>query len=259
MLIWGCQAPTTDKTEEMDTPDQQAEKLKWPEQLQASLDAHGGIATWNKQQTLKYTIGINDQKELQIIDLPTRKVRIEHPEYTIGYDGREVWVAPNKMAYREGKSSARFYHNLNFYFFAIPFVLTDPGIQYELLPSDSINGVNYDRLKISFEEGVGDAPDDYYICYFDQKTHQLTWLMYTVTYYSGEKNERFSLIKYENWDQVDGLLVPQKIIGYRWKNGQLGEQRYEKTFEEIRFSTKAESAQTYEMPGLAEIDSLILH
>ena len=204
-------------------------------------------------------MAIRDNKETHITDLKSRKALIWNDQYKIGFDGKEVWVAPNKMAYGEGKRSARFYHNLNFYFFAIPFVLADPGINYGVLPQDTIMGKMYDVLKIAYQDGVGDAPEDYYITYSDPDSHQLEWLLYTVTYYSGEKSDRFNCINYAEWKEVSGLVVPTKMIGYRYSDGQVGEKRYEKLFSDISFSKATLDQNQFEMPDVAEIDSLIQH
>ena len=103
-----------------------------PEQLMKGLEAHGGLEMWQRKKTMEFSIPKGDDYELHQIDLPSRKVRISHPDYTIGYDGSEVWITPDRESF--GRTSPRFYHNLIFYFFACPYVLADPGINYEVLP-----------------------------------------------------------------------------------------------------------------------------
>lgn len=230
-----------------------------PPLLAKALSTHGGLENWQKMNTLQYTLIIDGQPEKTSVDLNSRQTLLAHPDYQIGFDGKDVWVAPNKMAYREGKRSARFYHNLNFYFFAIPFVLADPGINYEVLDTASIAGETYDLLKISYDPGTGDAPDDYYICYFDRETHQLEWLRYTVTYYSGKPSDRYNMLKYDTWQLVSGLLVPEKLIGYTYENGSIGDPRYEKVFQDVSFTTTSLNPNIFLRPAASEIDSLIVN
>jgi len=226
-----------------------------PAPMLKGLEAHGGLDAWSKMKTMEFSFPKGEATELHQVDLPSRKVRISHPDYTIGYDGQEVWVTPNKEAL--GSMSARFYHNLIFYFYAIPYVLADPGVNYEVLPDRTVNGKVLDAIKISFNDGVGDAPDDYYIAHFDKETHEFYFLLYTVTYFSGETNENFSAIVYDNWVEQNGLKVPQSMKGFKFAADTLGEQRYERIFDDIRLTDIALEDVLFEMPDGAVIDSLI--
>lgn len=224
-----------------------------PEQLKTSLKAHGGLDQWNKMNTLQYTIERNDKPEQHLIDLKSRKVLLSHEEYKLGFDGKEVWVSPTLEAF--GKGSPRFYHNLIFYFYAIPFVLADPGVNYETLPQKEIEGQTYNVLKISYNEGIGDAPDDYYIAHFNTDTHLMEWLLYTVTYYSGEKSEKYNALKYD-WQELNGLMIPSKLTGYKYENGQITDFRYSRLFNEVSISQEKTNAAIFAMPKGAAIDPL---
>ena len=248
-FIFACQPQSPETPDEPTTP-----TANLPEALSAALEAHGGLEQWQSMRTLEYEIERADSIEHHLIDLQNRKVLLSHPNYKLGFDGQEVWVSPNKAAF--GKGSARFYHNLVFYFHAMPFVLADPGINYEVLPQKEIEGRLYNAVKISYNEGVGDAPDDYYIAHFDAETNQMRWLLYTVTYYSGEANERFNALLYDEWVEVNGLLVPKVNKGYKYADGQIGEMRYERVFNNIKLSIEAPDQSLFEMPENAAIDSL---
>lgn len=232
-------------------------KAKLPKALLAGIEAHGGLERWNEMQTWAYTIPRNDKPERHFIDLKTRKVHLSHPDYKLGFDGQEVWVTPDKAAF--GKGSPRFYHNLIWYFHAFPYVMTDPGINYEVLPAKEINGKAYDAIKISYNAGVGDAPDDYYIAHFDPDTHRMYLLLYTVTYFQGKPGDKFNAIIFDDWKDVNGLLVPNSFKGFKYADGELGEQRYERVFEDIELTTTPADQAQFEMPAGSEIDSLIQH
>lgn len=228
---------------------------KIPAVMMKGLEAHGGLEAWSKMNTMEFSFPKGEAKELHQVDLPSRKVRISHPDYTVGFDGQEVWVTPSIEA--SGMKSPRFYHNLIFYFYAIPYVLADPGINYEVLPDRVVNGKTLDAIKISFNDGVGDAPEDYYIAHFDKETHEFYFLLYTVTYFSGETNENFGAIVYDNWKEVNGLKVPQSMKGFKFAADTLGAQRYERIFDDIKLSVDAIDPSLFEMPEGAMIDSLI--
>lgn len=257
-FLWTCQSTsTTENTENKPTAVEEntTPKIKLPEALQKGLTAHGGLERWQSMNSLQFAITRNEKKETHLTHLKNRKARISHEDYTIGFDGKEVWVSPNKAAF--GKGSARFYHNLRFYFFGLPFLLADPGINYEVLLPVEMNGKTYDAVKVSYNDGVGDAPDDYYIAHFDRETHIMDWILYTVTYYKGEPNENFNALFYE-WEKVNGLLLPKVVRGYKYADGELGEQRYETPFFDIEVREEAPDTGLFEMPEEAEIDSLLV-
>ena len=220
-VLVGCQAPETGQTTSADTLDNQVPPL--PPEFQQVLEAHGGLSRWQEQQRLEYDIyRENELVDHQLIALRTRKVLLSNDTYKIGYDGTDYWVSPDTAAF---DGDVRFYHNLQFYFMALPFLFADPGIRYEALEPRDFQGNAYDVLRITFEPGVGDASDDEYIAYFDQDSHQLTLLLYTVTYFSGEPGQDYNARWYQEWQAVNQLLLPKKVVGYQWNNGALGEER----------------------------------
>lgn len=227
-------------------------KPKWPEVFSKGLAAHGGIEKWNEYNTLSYELA-NPNKQDQLIDLKTRKVRITDSLYVLGFDGEEVWVSPDLAAF--GTRSPRFYHNLYFYFFAMPFALADPGINYEDIGEQVINDITYRGVKVFYNQGVGDSPEDFYIAHFGLDSGLLEVLLYTVTYYSKESHEKYNALIYE-WQEVDGLQVTQSIKGYKYDSGQLGELRYEAMFNKVTFSKEIPSNDLFSIPNNSEIDSL---
>ena len=258
LLIISCSPPNTEDSKQTDLKATEPKK-EYPNVLTQALEAHGGLDQWKSYGSLKYdavsTLG-GEKTEHQSIDLYSRKVLIESDNYKLGMDGENVWVAPNKEAF--GEMSPRFYHNLLFYFFSIPFVFTDPGIQYEELGIKTLDSVNYNALKISYQGGVGDASNDEYIGLFDQKTHQLKLLLYTVTYFSGEKHDNYNALKYD-WQKANGLLVPSAITGYKYQADTLGDIRYMTEFKNVSFRHEDFADEMFKMPESAEIDSLIQH
>ena len=252
LLFISCGAGESTKAEKV-----QEVKIIYPDAFSQGIEAHGGFEAWNNSKSLQFSFVKNALKETHTLDLDNRKVNITHPEWTLGFDGEEVWVSPNKEAY--GKGSARFYHNLYYYFFCMPFILSDPGITYETLAQDSLNGRLYTPVKVSFGENVGDAPDDVYIAYFDSETNIMGALLYTVTYYSGTASERYNCLIYDNWTEVNGLKVPGSMKGYKYADGKLGELRYDLQFENITVSNKIADQSIFERPAESEIDSLIQH
>jgi len=224
----------------------------YPTILQNALEAHGGLDRWESFERLEYDLYRGeDLVDHQLIALKTRKVLLSNDQYTIGFDGQEVWVSPDTSAY-PGRS-ARFYHNLQFYFFALPFVLADPGIQYEELEPRAFQDKMYDVLRITYQPEVGDAADDEYIAYFDQETHQMHLLLYTVTYFSQSPGDRYSARVYEEWQTVNGLKVPLEVVSYRWANDSLGDQRGVTEYRNVTLDEIPPDQSMFLMPNEATV------
>jgi hypothetical protein len=197
------------------------------EQIAKIFKAHRGFNQWAEMKTLKFS----KDGEHHWIDLNSRKVLVEGQKRTIGFDGKNVWVVPDSLT-----NGARFYHNLYFYFYAMPFVLGDPGIHYEDVGNKQLFGMNLHGIKISYGDGVGDSPKDNYILYYNEESSTMKALMYTVTFRSQESSDKFSLIKYDTWQDVNGVLLPEKIQWYNFKNDSIGEMRNEVLFTNVSLS-----------------------
>lgn len=228
-----------------------------PQLLKSVLEAHGGLSNWEAMQSMNFEIEREGGMENHLINLKNRHTLIQNGEkYKVGFDGSEVWVYPNKAAF--GKGSARFYHNLRFYFIAMPFIVADPGINYEVLSGIELNGKAYEVLQVTYNDGVGDAPKDEYLLYIDPESYGMEWLLYTVTYYSDKPDEKYNALHYTDWEETpEGLLMPKTMVGYTYDNGKIGDKRYERSIEHLTFSTEPPHPNMFERPNRSEIDSLI--
>ncbi|MEM9325754.1 MAG: hypothetical protein AAGA85_08865 [Bacteroidota bacterium] len=225
----------------------------YPEVLAKAFEVHGGIDNWSQMQTLAYDIVKESGNERQLIDLPNRKVHLSTDNWTVGFDGQDVWVMPDSAAV--GRMNARFYHNLVFYFFALPYLAADPGVNYEDLGKATVNGTDYDRILMTFDGGVGDAPDDKYILYFDGEG-VLGLINYSVTYFDTSRADQFNAIAYQDWTSFNGVLLPKTMVGYRWQGDSLGEERYTRRFDNIELSAEPTDPALFTKPDGAYVSPL---
>jgi hypothetical protein len=181
----------------------------FPMELGKVFQKHGGINIWRKAQILSFNKG----EEIHTADLRSRKTVINTPKYSLGFDGKEVWLSEDKKGIFKGNPA--FYYNLYFYFYAMPFVLADDGIIYEKVDDLVFKGVKYPGYKISYKENIGTSPDDNYIVYYSSETYQMEWLAYTVTFSSKKPNNLFHMIRYNKWEVVSGLVFPKEITWYK--------------------------------------------
>lgn len=213
------------------------------------FEAHGGYEQWSKMKALSYTKG----EESTVTNLQNRMIRVESPTQVIGFDGTQVWVTPDTV----DASRARFYHNLYFYFYAMPFVVGDPGAFYEEVEPRTLDGKTYKGIRVSYGEGVGDAPDDNYIVWFDPETYRMDWLMYTVTYRSGEPSDKFSLIKYSEWKTFNGIVLPTSLQWFQYDGETVSDPRGDAiTFENIQLTMDEPMDSLFVMPEGAQIAPL---
>lgn len=221
----------------------------YPPSLYSVLEAHGGIEKWNQYHTLSFALG----DQTHTVDLKTRELKIEAPNFSIGNDDGNVWLKQDST-YFEG--SPRFYHNLMFYFHTMPFVFADDGINYEEVPDKKIKGMTYEGIKMTFDENVGDAPKDEYILYYDPETYKMEWLAYFATYFSQKKSDSFNLIHYKKWKKTDGFLLPAELQWYEYENGEAGNTSGDaRIFTNTHVSKHKMDKAFFDVPEDAVIDS----
>ncbi len=217
VLFLGCQnkseKPDLSKTAEVAIKPVSIDFSQYPEPLQKVFEAHGGLDRWKSMQTITFTMGT----ETHTSDLNSRDIKVENPDYTLGSENGNIWIVRDSPIMSPQR--AKFYHNLMFYFYAMPFLLADDGIIYSEADPLNKDGISYPAIKIGYEQNVGDSPDDEYILYYHPETYQMTWLAYTVTFGKNEKSDDFHYIKYDNWQKVNGLLLPKTLDWYNVENG----------------------------------------
>ena len=223
----------------------------YPENITKVFDAHGGLDNWNAMKSLEFTMKKPNGDEITTTDLKNRKSLIEMPKHTIGFNGEAVWLKNKDTATYKG--NPRFYYNLMFYFYAMPFVLADDGIMYEDVAALEFEGKSYPGIKISYQSGVGESPEDEYILYYDPDTHKMEWLGYTVTYFSKEKSIEFHFIRYSGWQSIEGFILPETLTWFKYENNQPTEKRNDLLFTDIKISKENPNVNLFEAPEGAQI------
>lgn len=181
----------------------------FPENLIKVFQKHGGLDKWNELHQLSFEKG----NEKHVIDLRSRKSVINSENYKLGFNGSSVWLKQKDSTSFKGNKD--FYYNLFFYFYAMPFVLADNGIVYKESKPLVFDGVSYPGIKISYKENIGSSPDDNYYVYYNPKTFQMEWLQYSVTFFSKKPTSKVNTIRYNDWIEVDGFLLPNTLTWYK--------------------------------------------
>ncbi|PZX52471.1 hypothetical protein LV84_03478 [Algoriphagus ratkowskyi] len=221
----------------------------YPDDLIKVLNAHGGLELWDEMQTLQYSIPKEGFEEVHTIDLHSRMDRVAAPAFDIGYDGTEAW-SKNKAEEYEGDPSFR--HDLMFYFYAMPFVLADDGINYGETEPLVYEGKSYPGIEITYNSGVGSSSEDIYMLYYDAETYKMAWLGYKATFGNELKAGPPSIIKYEKWAGVNGILIPTSIAWQTLEEGKIVGERNRVNFTDITLSKENNPAAFYTREGLVD-------
>ncbi|MEM9076883.1 MAG: DUF6503 family protein [Bacteroidota bacterium] len=246
IVVFACK-PSAKKEEVTEQAVETVEMVKpnYPEALGKVIEKHGGLDVWKQQRTLVYALQKPDFREVHTIDLYSRKDRIDTEIFSMGFDGENAWLLDADKKYT---GNAGFYHNLIFYFYAMPFVLADSGIVYTDTEDLVFEGKSYPGIEISYESGVGASSKDQYYIHYDPDTYQMAWLGYTVTYRSGEVSDNVKWIRYDDWTTVDGLVLPNSISWHKYEGRNLLEPANTLPFESASLSKEAKDAGFYEKP-----------
>ncbi len=249
IFLFNCTSPKKEQPKTENLSD--AERLG-RQYLAECLKAHGDLTRWNQFTSLSYKKMDHGVASYQTIDLRNRNIHHKTDAYQIGYDGEHVWVYPDRTAF-PNEGSVRFFYNIDFYFFATPFVMADPGTNALFDGQKVVNGKTYDVIKITYENTVGFTPEDIYYLLIDTKTRQLKILLYTISFLD-TSNTKLTAKVYE-WQAYNGFLLPQKMENYTWENDNLGENKHHsREFSEIKLSKEVINKSLFQVPDGAYIE-----
>ena len=197
------------------------------ELLWLSMEAHGGLGSWYAAGPISFrfdyrpvdpTKTVRDSE--QLVDTWSSRAAhkvSENPELGFGWDGTQAWkVEPEGQVL---EINPRFWSMTPTYFVGVPFVFADAGTVLELTPTETVQGQLWDTVKVSYESGVGDAPDDYYVVYLHPETHRVGGLRYVVSYPGffpdgGHSPEKW--MAYTGEQKVGGATVATHHHTYTW-------------------------------------------
>ncbi|GGG57697.1 DUF6503 family protein [Bizionia arctica] len=229
----------------------EVEKDNYPENLTKVFDAHGGIDAWKSLKTLAFTMEKPEGNEVTTTNLYSREALIESATVNIGFDGSKAWFL-NKAEGEYKGYDPLYYYNLMFYFYAMPFILADDGINYAEAEPLVFEGVTYPGIQVTYNAGVGETPEDRYVLYYNPETFKMEWLGYTVSFVPGIDKKELHFRRYDNWQEVNGLLLPQTIVGYGFKDDKPTEAKKSTNFINVQVSDKAIESSVFAKPEKAE-------
>ena len=249
ILFSACKNIETQKEHNKETLD--VTMAVYPDNISKIFKAHGTLEAWEVYENLVFEIEKPDGNEKTTTNLKSRESLIQTPTFAIGFDGKQVWLQEKDTTSYKG--NAKFYYNLMFYFYAMPYVLADNGIIYTDVEPLEFEGTSYPGIKIGYESGVGESPEDEYIMYYNKDTYQMAWLGYTVTYFSKEKSKDFHFIKYSDWQLVEGIKLPKTLEWYNYEDGKPTTKRNDMNFTNILLTKNKMDTNAFVKPENAKV------
>lgn len=198
------------------------------EEAEAIVDrmvaAHGGMERWASAPTVSFEDEFRSGEAAEgrrsrvVVEQGARRAYIDYPgtEMSMAWDGERAWSLN-----WEHSAPPRFLALLNYHFLNLPWLAKDPGVVLGEPGRGRIfdDPTEYVTIKITYEPGVGDTPDDYYELYIHPETHRLAACEYIVTYREllpeGAESTPPHLLVYDEHTTVDGLLVPTHYTIYQ--------------------------------------------
>ncbi len=179
------------------------------------IEAHGGLERWQSAPTVSFEVAPQPSGAVTRVTVEQGARRAYHDfpgtDTRLSWDGNQAW-SENWTS----RQSPRFAALLNYYFMNLPWLTADPGVILGEPETGTLldDPTEYITVRMSFEPGVGDTPEDTYLLYIDPTSYRLHATEFTVTYGRAEASEPRVLV-YEDYTTVDGLTVPTKAVSYR--------------------------------------------
>lgn len=216
-----------------------------------AIEAHGGLEAWYRAPTSSYTweyanVGSDVRfRSFLVADNLSREVyhdlmttgSFDDPrdvEASFAWDGTDAWIHPASIE----QPNPRFWGISGYYFQQIPFVLADPGLNYERIPDEELDGIAYEMVRVYFTPGIGESPGDTYTLYVHPETGMVRALRYTVSYgrdVPPGADLPETLFYYDDLVTVHGLTTATAYRGYAFSDGERGAFRNEAFADSISF------------------------
>lgn len=220
------------------------------------IESAHGLTAWRAQKAVQaqFKIEFGGQTLLEgtmLFDTPVGKARMELEDGTLMvFDGQDAWVSPSDSPLKDAR-----FHLLTWpYFLAAPMKLRDPGSHLAVLGPMPQGGRQLPAAKLTFDAGIGDSPDDWYILYRD--VEHLVAMAYIVTYGKDkeEAEKEPHAITFKDFETIDGVTFSTHWQFWHWnpEQGTHGEPMGHAQITDIQFVEPA--LQDFQKPTDAKRD-----
>ncbi len=153
------------------------------------------------------------------------------------YDGDSAFVSLDGEAIEnpEAIGVAKFLRKANYFWFVMMYKLDNPGANYDYMGQESVKGMNYDKVKVTYEPKVtGKEQNDTYILYVNPETKMVDQFYFSLPAFG--VNEPVILMTLE-YSEIDGLQIPTtRNIYMPGENGYSEEPNLVEVSENVKFN-----------------------
>ena len=161
---------------------------------------------------------------------------------TLLFDGANGWLVSNGQPDPNARFDLFTWH----YFFCLPWKLSDPGTHWQILPDRTLEGRDCHAARLTFGDGTGDSPNDWFVVFTDRQEGCVRAAIYIVTFGSlsveaAAKEPR--AIFYDDFRSVEGIPIAHRWTFYEWNTeGLEGKKRLgSAVISNVRFSEETEA------------------
>ena len=130
-----------------------------------------------------------------------------------------------------------FIREVNVFWFSMIYKLQDAGTIHEYMGTEKVNGMEYDKVMLTYNNSVTGKPaDDSYILYFNPETHMIDQFFFSLPALGVNEPIIKMTVDYE---KIDGIYVPTSRKSYA-PNPETGKYMIngEYTMSDVKFSNK---------------------
>lgn len=228
-----------------------------------STKRHGGLAAWFTGKALQFNYryapvgGQPARDSLQTVDLLSSRAyhdMVSPVKGQLAWDGKQAWSTFDPKA-----AAPRFWALTPYYFVGMPFVLGDPGVNLTIVNEDpALAGLPpAHTVKVTYNAGTGDAPDDYYIAYIAKDDARLLAVRYVVSYKAfmkdGKKHKPEKILIYSDFKPAGPLTLARTHSFFKYP-GKKGDPASNATLSKVKYAAPFDE-QRLVMPAGARIDT----
>ena len=218
--------------------------------VEAMIEAHGGMDKWKSARTVYFEdemipgdapVGLVSQVT---VEQGRRRIYVDYPDINarVVWDGEKAWSINWGLP-----MPPRLLTSFNYYFLNLPWLVMDPGVNLAMEGTATLweDPTEYITVRMTFDAGVGDTPDDYYVLYIHPETTELRATVYVVTYKEllseGVDKTPEHVLVYDSYTTVDGLKVATHYTIYQWDHSvyatcKIGGWSFQKAFKTTRMT-----------------------
>lgn len=221
------------------------------------LNAHGGLENWNDMEGYSFLLrdfptgeGERTVTDFHRINLGDRSHHVEGDNYTI--------VSRNDSTYSTDMEITGFppqmYQSASFYLAAMPFVFADNGLTITEAGMAEFGDEEVQEFRVAIPSNMGTGGNDFQL-FVDPETKQLRYATWMLQYPSMADMNMRQMAEFEEWQTVDGLIVPRVLTLYT-AEGEITDETPGATisFERTAFNENPFDTRLFERPEGAEMD-----